>query len=107
RVVRWGGRRGSGVMAVLVGEDYLADDHIGMAHLPNPADAHDVTMPSFQPTAECKILDLLHLPLAVDCVRFVGEPVALVVAETLAAAGDAAAAVAARAAGPSGRSAPS
>src|SRR5258706_14592838 len=81
-------------MAALVGEDYLADGHIGMAHLPNPADAHDVTMPSFQPTPEREVLDLLHLPLANDCVRFVGEAVAMVVAETLAAARDAAEAVA-------------
>jgi len=86
-------RRSPGVIAVLVGEDYLADGHVGMAHLPNPADAHDITIPSFQPTPESKILDLLHLPLAVDCVRFVGEAVALVVAETLAAARDAAEAV--------------
>src|SRR5260370_5813734 len=86
--------RRPGVIAVLVGEDCLGDGHIGMAHLPNPADAHDVTMPSFQPTPERKILDLLHLPLAIDCVRFVGEAVAMVVAETLAAARDAAEAVA-------------
>ena len=86
-------RRSPGVIAVLVGEDYLADGHVGMAHLPNPADAHDVTISSFQPTPESKILDLPHLPLAVDCVRFVGEAVALVVAETLAAARDAAEAV--------------
>src|SRR6266853_5861247 len=87
-------RRRPGVIAALVGEDYLADGHIGMAHLPNPADAHDVTMPSFQPTPEREVLDLLHLPLANDCVRFVGEAVAMVVAETLAAARDAAEAVA-------------
>ena len=45
-------RRSPGVIAVLVGEDYLADGYVGMAHLPNPADAHDVTIPSFQPTPE-------------------------------------------------------
>src|SRR5258706_8299389 len=67
------GRRRPGVIAALVGEDYLADGHIGMAHLPNPADAHDVTMPSFQPTPEREVIDLLHLPLANDCVRFRSE----------------------------------
>src|SRR5258706_9731995 len=82
-------RRRPGVIAALVGEDYLADGHIGMAHLPNPADAHDVTMPSFQPTPEREVLDLLHLPLANDCVRFVGEAVAKGVAETADAPRDA------------------
>ena len=28
-----------GVLAVLTGDDYVADGHIGMAHFPNPADA--------------------------------------------------------------------
>ena len=28
-----------GVLAVLTGEDYVADGHVGMSHMPNPADA--------------------------------------------------------------------
>jgi aerobic carbon-monoxide dehydrogenase large subunit len=83
-----------GVLAVLTGEDYAADGHVGMAHMPNPADAHDVKVSTFAPTSECKILDELQLPLAVGCVRYVGEAVAIVVAETLVAARDAAEAVA-------------
>jgi aerobic carbon-monoxide dehydrogenase large subunit len=87
-------RRRPGVLAVLVGDDYVGDGHIGMAHLPNPADANDVRIPTFAPTPERKIFDQLQLPLTVGCVRFVGEAVALVVAESPVAARDAAEAVA-------------
>jgi carbon-monoxide dehydrogenase large subunit len=86
-------RRWPGVLAVLTGHDYVADGHIGMAHFPVPADAIDVRVPSFKPTPERKILDELQLPLAVGRVRHVGEAVAMVVAETLLAARDAAEAV--------------
>jgi aerobic carbon-monoxide dehydrogenase large subunit len=82
-----------GVLAVLTGVHYIADGHIGMAHMPNPADAHDVKIPTFEPTAERKILNELQLPLAVGCVRFVGEAVAMVVADGVTAARDAAEAV--------------
>ena len=82
-----------GVLAVLTGDDYVADGHIGMAHFPNPADAHDVKVPSFKATPERKILDELQLPLAVGRVRFVGEAVAVVIAQTLTGARDAAEAV--------------
>jgi len=86
-------RRRPGVLAVLTGEDYVADGHIGMAHFPNPADAVDIRRQSFAPTADRKILDELQLPLAVGRVRFVGEAVAVVAAETPSAARDAAEAV--------------
>src|SRR5499426_889164 len=81
------------VLAVLTGADYAADGHIGMAHHPNPADAHNVRVPTFTPTADHKILDQLQLPLATDAARYVGEAVAVVVAETRPAARDAAEAV--------------
>src|SRR6185369_3296467 len=81
-------RRRPGVLAVLTGADYVADGHIGIGHHPNPADAKDVKIPSFAPTPECKILNLDQLPLAVGRVRYVGEVVAMVVAETLTAARD-------------------
>ncbi len=87
-------RRRPGVLAVLTGQDYVDDGHIGMAHFPNPAGAVDIRVPSFTSTPERKILDQLQLPLAVGRVRFVGEAVAIVVAETLVAARDAAEAVA-------------
>src|SRR6516225_3075523 len=82
-----------GVLAVLTGRDYVADGHLGMPHHPNPADALDVRERSFAPTADRKILDERQLPLAVERARYVGEAVALGVAETLAAARDAAEAV--------------
>jgi carbon-monoxide dehydrogenase large subunit len=83
-------RAHAGVLAVLTGADYVADGHVGMAHFPNPADAVDVRVASFAPTAGRKILDELQLPLALDRVRYVGEAVAVVVADTLIAARDAA-----------------
>ena len=79
-----------GVLAVLTGDDYVADGHLGMAHFPNPADANDIRIPTFVPMPERKILDELQLPLAAGRVRFVGEAVAIVVAESLVAARDAA-----------------
>jgi len=79
-----------GVLAVLTGDDYVADGHLGMAHFPNPADANDIKIPTFVPMPERKILDELQLPLAAGRVRFVGEAVAIVVAESLVAARDAA-----------------
>jgi aerobic carbon-monoxide dehydrogenase large subunit len=83
-------RAQAGVLAVLTAADYVADGHVGMAHFPNPADAVDIRVPSFAPTAARKILDELQLPLALERVRYVGEAVAMVVAETLVAARDAA-----------------
>src|SRR5262247_3737350 len=56
--------------------------------------SNDVSIPTFAPTPERKILDQLQLPLAVGRVRFVGEAVAVVVAESPVAARDAAEAVA-------------
>jgi len=82
-----------GVLAVLTGEDYVADGHIGMSHFPNPADALDVRVASFPTSSQHKILDELQLPLAVERARFVGEAVAMVVADTLPAARDGAEAV--------------
>src|SRR5437868_683420 len=63
----------AGVLAVLTGADYVADGHIGMAHFANPADANDVKLASFVATPDRKILDEPQLPLAVSCVRHVGE----------------------------------
>src|SRR5215472_9970033 len=59
-----------GVLAVLTGDDYLADGHVGMSHMPNPGDANDVSFPTFVATPERKILDELQLPLAVERVRY-------------------------------------
>ena len=69
-----------GVLAVLTGDDYVADGHVGIAHFPNPADAVDIRFPSFASKPEQKILDELQLPLAVSRVRYVGE--AVIIKET-------------------------
>src|SRR5262249_35896560 len=74
-----------GVLAVLTGADYLAD---GLGPIPHRAGL--MRPPDVQarhrglpPTATD------HYPLASDRARFVGEPVAVVVAETIAQAKDA------------------
>jgi aerobic carbon-monoxide dehydrogenase large subunit len=79
-----------GVLAVLTGDDYLADGYVGVSHRPNPADAVDHSNPAYPKLK----LDQPHLPLAVGQARHLGEAVAMVVAETAAAARDAAEAVA-------------
>jgi carbon-monoxide dehydrogenase large subunit len=78
-----------GVLTVLTGADYRADGLRGIPHTPVPADALDVSMPAFRPEHGF-VLDQSTEPLAVDIVRALGEPVAIVVAETLAQARDAA-----------------
>ncbi len=83
-----------GVVAVLTGADYVSDGLLGIPHLPNPADAVDVSQRAFAAPPAERIVDLAHLPLAVDRVRHVGEPVAVVVATTRDAARDAAEVVA-------------
>ena len=79
-----------GVLAVLTGADYVADGLSGIAHMPNPADALDVSQRAFTAPPADRIVDLPHWPLAIDRVRHVGEPVAAVVALTRDAARDAA-----------------
>jgi carbon-monoxide dehydrogenase large subunit len=81
-----------GVLAILTGADYIADGLQGAAQGPVPADAVDVKRPAFEPTKR-KILDERQLPLAVDRVRYPGEAVAVVVADSIFAARDAAEAI--------------
>jgi carbon-monoxide dehydrogenase large subunit len=75
-----------GALAVLTGDDYLADGYLGVPHMPNPVDAIDVRKPAF----DGAVLDQPHFPLAVERVRHVGEPVAMVVAASQAEARSAA-----------------
>src|SRR5271166_256625 len=75
-----------GVLAVLTGDDYVADGLGPIPHgagLMGPPDVK-VRTRGFAPIAT------RHFPLPVDVVRFAGEPVAVVIAETIAAAKDAA-----------------
>jgi len=79
-----------GALAVLTGEDYAADGLGALAQYANPADHLDPSKPVFAPD---KILhDPLPqpMPIASERVRYVGEIVALIVAETSNAAFDAA-----------------
>jgi carbon-monoxide dehydrogenase large subunit len=76
-----------GVVAVLTGADFLAAGCRPMPHTPLSTSPPDIALNN---TDGSPIAWPDQMPLAVDRVRFVGEPVALVVGETLAAAKDAA-----------------
>ncbi|HEY1298498.1 MAG TPA: molybdopterin cofactor-binding domain-containing protein, partial [Chloroflexota bacterium] len=78
-----------GVMSVLTGQDYLADGHIGIAHAALPTDAVDPRRPAFRYAGDRVPFDQPQLPLSVDRVRHVGEPIAVVIAATAAQARDA------------------
>jgi carbon-monoxide dehydrogenase large subunit len=78
-----------GVVAVLTGQDYLDDGFRGMDHIPNPADAIAYKERAFTSALNGSIFNQRHLPLVVDKVRHVGEPVVLVVARTQREAQDA------------------
>ncbi|MDR3101027.1 MAG: xanthine dehydrogenase family protein molybdopterin-binding subunit, partial [Paraburkholderia sp.] len=75
-----------GVIAVLVGQDYLDDGYLGVDHVPNPIDAVDATKKAFLTSLTGQIFNQLHIPLPIDRVRYVGEPIAMVIAETPLAA---------------------
>jgi carbon-monoxide dehydrogenase large subunit len=76
-----------GVLAVLTGAEALADGVKALPHRPVPTNPHEVplTSPDGAPFFVAS-----HLPLAIDVARFVGEAVAMVLAESAAAACDAA-----------------
>ncbi len=79
-------RAAPGVIAVLTGADYRADGLGPIRHNPGLSRAPDVT-PRVREVAP---IATPHYPMPVDSVRFVGEPVVLVVASSIAAAKDAA-----------------
>lgn len=79
-------REAPGVIAVLVGQDYLDDGYQGVDHIPNPVDAVDATKKAFLTSLTGEIFNQLHIPLPIDRVRYVGEPIAMVIAETQLAA---------------------
>jgi aerobic carbon-monoxide dehydrogenase large subunit len=80
----------SGVLGVFAGADCLADGLSPIPHSPVPSTRYDMKLTAPQGGA---IFIGPHLLLPVDKVRHVGEAVAIVVAETQAAALDAAEAV--------------
>lgn len=74
-----------GVLAVLTGADYAADSLRPIPHRVGLMQPPDVTVRLRSAPVETP-----HYPLAADTARFVGEPVAMVVADTIATARDAA-----------------
>ena len=79
-------RAAPGVLAVLTGADYRADGLRPIAHNPGLSRPPDVV----PRVAGVGPIATLHWPMPADRVRFVGELVTTVVAETIAAAKDAA-----------------
>ena len=74
-----------GVLSVLTGADYAADGLLPVDHVPNPLDLHDISKRAFDDPRQGP-----QWPLARDKVRHVGEPIAVVLAETYEQARDAA-----------------
>jgi carbon-monoxide dehydrogenase large subunit len=79
-----------GVVAVFTANDYAAWGGRGVAHIANPASTYDVNAKAFIGPGLRTPVELPHPPLAGERVRFVGEPVVMVIAETQALAQDAA-----------------
>src|SRR5215472_8714820 len=79
-----------GVIAIFAAKDYAAAGGRGIGHMANPAGTHDVKVKAFAGPGRQTPFEMPHQPLAGDRVRFVGEPVAMVIAETQSAAQDAA-----------------
>ena len=82
--------RSNAVLVVLTGADYLKDGHGAIAHAAQPTDAVDPRQPAFEYADGRKPFEAPQPPLATERVRYVGEPVAVVVARTAALARDAA-----------------
>src|SRR5258705_431739 len=79
-----------GVIAVFTAKDYAAAGGRGIVHMANPAGTYDVKVRAFTGPGRQTPFETAHPPLAAERVRFVGEPVAIVIAETQSAAQDAA-----------------
>ena len=79
-----------GVIAVLTGADAEADGLKPIPHRPVPTNPHEFPLAG---RAGSPVFVAPHPPLAADVARFVGEPVAMVIAENAAAAADGAEAV--------------
>ncbi|RXZ31011.1 xanthine dehydrogenase family protein molybdopterin-binding subunit [Oxalobacteraceae bacterium CAVE-383] len=82
-------RNAPGVLAVLVGKDYVDGGYQGVNHHANPVGAVDHTIPAFEESLTGYIFSQRHMPLVVDKVRHVGEAVAMVIARTAREARDA------------------
>jgi carbon-monoxide dehydrogenase large subunit len=82
-------RNAPGVLAVLVGQDYLDAGYQGVNHHANPVGAVDHTIPAFEDSLTGYIFSQRHMPLVVEKVRHVGEAVAMVIARSTREARDA------------------
>jgi carbon-monoxide dehydrogenase large subunit len=78
-----------GVIAVITAADYAAAGGRGVVHMANPAGTHDVRTKAFSGPGRRTALEIPHLPLAADRARFVGEAIAMAIADSKAAAEDA------------------
>mgnify|MGYP001316807028 CR=1 FL=1 len=79
-----------GVLAILTGDESLADNLAPLPHSPLPSTKHDMKL---QGPNGSEVFIGNHLPLPTDKARYVGEALAIVLAETPAQAEDAADAV--------------
>jgi carbon-monoxide dehydrogenase large subunit len=82
-----------GVLAVLTGQDYVADGFRGIDHIPNPIDAVDHKVKAFTNSTTGSVYNCRQLPLPTDKTRHVGEALVMVIAKTQVQARDAAEAV--------------
>jgi carbon-monoxide dehydrogenase large subunit len=80
-------KQAPGVVAVFTGADFVADGRKPIPHAPSWIGPPDVDLTI---AADYQVYLARHLPMPDKCVRFVGEPVAMVIAETLNQAKDAA-----------------
>jgi carbon-monoxide dehydrogenase large subunit len=84
-----GARAMGGVLGAFTIGDYIADGCESIPLMPVPAGALNVDDPAFKPTAERPVFISQQWPLAKNRVRYPGEAVAMIVAQTLAQARDA------------------
>ena len=82
-----------GVVGILTGADYAATGWSGIPHLANPADMLDASVSALSARDGTKLFMCPNLPFAIDRVRYVGDVVAVVIAESPADARSAAEAV--------------
>lgn len=79
-----------GVVEVLTAAEYEADGLGSLPHSPNPAHITKPKKPAFENTNGMPVFHSEHFPLVRDKARYLGEPVAFIIAETEALAIDAA-----------------
>jgi len=89
-IVTAAAREAPGVIGVLTAADCDADGLDGITHPAMTIDAVDITKPGLVNKDGSPAFDQTHTPFARDKARHVGEAVAMVVAETVAQAKDAA-----------------